>query len=136
MLNRVHALFQLCPLPFMSKPNMPAHNQPVRTNQGGLLLEADLLGPEPSEGLSMLHDHAVVTAPVLTGDALQALGVEVFPQTALYGRVLSQHGNDLDPKTLDPRVFVNTNAPFSALVCGVQVYFQSHATSFSKTNIV
>jgi hypothetical protein len=121
----------------MLKPNMAAHNQPVRTNQGGLLLEADLLGPEPSEeGLSMLHDHAVVTAPVLTGDTLQALGAEAFPQTALYGRVISQHGNDLDPKTLDPRVFVNTNAPFSALVCGVQVYFQSNATSYSKTNVV
>jgi hypothetical protein len=95
------------------------------SQRANLLDEADLLGPALSDNEDYRpineHDHAVVTAPVITGDALNTLGPHSFPQTALYGRVISQHGEGLSRKSADGRIFVNTNAPFSALVCGVQV---------------
>jgi hypothetical protein len=93
--------------------------------QAGLFTETDLLGPEasPDDASSQTntHDHAVVTAPVLTGDALDILGMAMFPQRALYGRVISQHGSLVPVRAENSRVFINTNSPFSALVCGVQV---------------
>jgi hypothetical protein len=95
------------------------------TVQAGLFTEADLLGPEasPDDASSQTntHDHAVVTAPILTGDALDLLSTATFPQRALYGRVVSQHGNGVPARPENSRLFINTNAPFSALVCGVQV---------------
>jgi hypothetical protein len=97
----------------------------LTTAQAGLFTEADLLGPEPSpddaSSQTNSHDHAVVTAPILTGDALDILGMAMFPQRALYGRVVSQHGNGVPTRPENSRLFINTNAPFSALVCGVQV---------------
>jgi hypothetical protein len=89
------------------------------------LTQADLLGPDPSTDVDTVHiskhDHAIVTAPVLTGDALASLGDDVFPQTALYGRIIAQNGPDLPSCANDTRLFINTNSPFRALVCGVQV---------------
>jgi hypothetical protein len=97
----------------------------LTTAQAGLFTEADLLGPEafPDDASSQTnsHDHAVVTAPILTGDALDILGMAMFPQRALYGRVVSQYGNGVPTRPDNSRLFINTNAPFSALVCGVQV---------------
>jgi hypothetical protein len=97
----------------------------LETAQAGLFTEADLLGPEASpddaSSQTKTHDHAVVTAPILTGDALDVLDSATFPQRALYGRVISQHGNGVPLRPENSRLFINTNAPFSALVCGVQV---------------
>jgi hypothetical protein len=89
--------------------------------------EVDLLGDDPAcsddedDRALDAHDHSLVTAPILTGDVLGALGTGIFPETALYGRVLSQRGEGLPRKSADGRVFINTNAPFSAVVCGAQV---------------
>jgi hypothetical protein len=100
-------------------------NNTLLDEQGSLWNETDLLGPDPSDEdnvtFTSRQDHAVITAPVLTGDALSLIGRDVFPQTALYGRILEQHGDDLPLRASDSRLYVNTNAPFSALVCGVQV---------------
>jgi hypothetical protein len=104
---------------------MSDHSHASTSQRANLLDEVDLLGPVLSDDEDYRpineHDHAVVTAPVITGDALNTLGPHSFPQTALYGRVISQHGEGLSSKSADGRIFVNTNAPFSALVCGVQV---------------
>jgi hypothetical protein len=95
------------------------------TEQASLFTEADLLGPDVSHDEDALqvnkHDHAVVTASIFSGDVLGVVDVHSFPQRALYDRLISQHGNGLPTRANDSRVFINTNAPFSALVCGVQV---------------
>ena len=85
--------------------------------------ELDLLGEGPSlnEEGSVAADHTRKTAPVFTGEALQALGPSVMPQRALYGRLISQHSPNLPEKPAVPKVYFNTNAPFSAVICGVQV---------------
>jgi hypothetical protein len=84
----------------------------------------DLLGEEPVDGgndIFDIRDHSLVTSPIVTGDVLATLGRDVFPQTALYGRILSQHAYELPLKPQDVRLFINSNAPSSGLVCGVQV---------------
>jgi hypothetical protein len=68
-------------------------------------------------------DHADRTAPVFTKEALDVLGEDVLPQRALYGSILAQRATGL-PETLEPskaKLYVNTNSPFSGVVCGVQV---------------
>jgi hypothetical protein len=82
-----------------------------------------LLGDPPQEGGvdSSASAHTLRTAPVLTGDAYRALGSDVIPQCALYGRVITQHAPGFDDTVESPEVLINSNAPFSAVVCGVQV---------------
>lgn len=72
---------------------------------------------------SSANNHALRTAPIITGDALAETTGHIFPQRALYGRVIAQHtksGAQPD-EVISPKLYVNTNTPFSALVCGVQV---------------
>ena len=66
-------------------------------------------------------NHTFKTAPVFTGDAYEVLGDRCLPQRAIYGTLLSQHGPDAMGMVRSPKLFVNMNTPFSALVCGVQV---------------
>jgi hypothetical protein len=98
----------------------------------------DLLGEEPVDGeddIFDIHDRSLVTSPILTGDVLATLGRDVFPQTALYGRVLSQHGDDLPRKPQDIRLFINSNVASSGLICGVQVRTPSACTRPCKTQL-
>jgi hypothetical protein len=94
--------------------------------------DAELLGAEPLHAFQSnqgtVEKDFGTTVPVLTGDVLQAFPDD-FLQTALYGRVLSQHGSRLPLCSQNGRIFINTNAPFSALVCGVQGSGKSHTTS-------
>ncbi|THG98002.1 hypothetical protein EW026_g4118 [Hermanssonia centrifuga] len=73
--------------------------------------------------------HAMRTAPVFTGDAFISLGPDIMPQRALYGRIVSQHVPGFPTIPSSPKFYINTNAPFSALVCGVQGSGKSHSTS-------
>lgn len=87
--------------------------------------ELDLLSeePVPGGGAASANGHSMRTAPIFTGDVLDEMTHHVFPQRALYGRVTSQHtvsGSQSD-KLVSPKLYINSNAPFSALVCGVQV---------------
>ncbi|EKM51770.1 uncharacterized protein PHACADRAFT_150450 [Phanerochaete carnosa HHB-10118-sp] len=85
----------------------------------------DLLQPgktEPSPEVSR-------TTPVLTGDALEILGPERYPQRALYGHIVSQCAAEFRSHPANPMLYVNTNTPFNALVCGVQGSGKSHSTA-------
>lgn len=87
--------------------------------------ELDLLGDDlvPGDEADAAANHALRTAPLITGDAYEELGHKIFPQRALYGRIVSQHSSRLPEHPRSAKVYINTNAPFSALVCGVQVSF-------------
>jgi hypothetical protein len=65
------------------------------------------------------QDHAVRTAPVFTREVLDVVYKDnIFPQRSLYGTVLaSKDTNDRAETSL----YINTNHPFSGVVCGVQV---------------
>ena len=83
--------------------------------------ELELLDDDSPEDESTGSAHAFRTAPIFTGDALAALGSGILPQRALYGRVISQKALHFPTHPAVPKLYINTNAPFSALVCGVQV---------------
>ncbi|KAF7791008.1 hypothetical protein EIP86_001967 [Pleurotus ostreatoroseus] len=95
--------------------------------------ELDLLSDEPAPGeqTATASSHALRTAPILTGDVLDDLSHCIFPQRALYGRVIAQHtsSNSEPDEIVSPKLYINTNTPFSALVCGVQGSGKSHSTS-------
>ncbi|KAI0736127.1 hypothetical protein C8Q72DRAFT_872639 [Fomitopsis betulina] len=64
-----------------------------------------------------LEDHELQTAPVMTRGAYKTAGGRaILPQRGLLGSVVE-------------RLYLNTNAPFSALVCGVQGSGKSHTVS-------
>lgn len=90
--------------------------------------EAELLlrgqGPIRSD---LATNHSTRTTPVFTSGALDVLGPTVIPQRAVYGSVLSTHHQtravaDTDQSARPTKLYVNTNAPFSAVVCGLQVW--------------
>lgn len=66
-------------------------------------------------------DHSFRTAPILSGDAAEILGPSLVPQCALYGRILSQLIDGEEQLAVVPLIYININAPFSAVVCGLQV---------------
>ena len=63
-------------------------------------------------------DHALRTAPIFTGDACERIDSSIFPQRGLYGRLLE---SSTGTKFNSTKLFVNLDAPFSGIVCGVQV---------------
>ncbi|TDL16631.1 hypothetical protein BD410DRAFT_615335 [Rickenella mellea] len=50
-------------------------------------------------------------------------------QYGVLGSLLSVVDKDAEEKPQDPRLYINTNAPFSALVCGVQGAGKSHTVA-------
>lgn len=88
------------------------------------LLQADgSLSPDQNA-----TDHSFRTAPILSGDAAEILGPDVVPQRAVYGRILSQLIDGEEQLAIIPKLYINSNAPFSAVVCGLQVRFL-HSTT-------
>jgi hypothetical protein len=69
-----------------------------------------------------IKDHNTITAPIITQDVFRMLGECVYPQKALYGQVLSQnlYGATEPEQPQFSKVYVNSNTPFSAVICGVQ----------------
>ncbi len=85
--------------------------------------EQELLGADGSleNDSDSAANHSLRTAPVFTGDAFNVLGPNILPQRALYGHLISQHVPNFPGQGKSRKVYINTNSPFSALVCGVQV---------------
>ncbi|KAK2467424.1 hypothetical protein APHAL10511_000659 [Amanita phalloides] len=80
-------------------------------------------------------DHELCTAPILTAEAYTAVGGDKFiRQYGVFGKVIEIGGgtsssNDRIQIPKDGRLYLNTNTPFSAVVCGVQGSGKSHTVS-------
>jgi len=93
--------------------------------------EFDLL--DPNHTVQTIGEHELKTSPLVTRDAI---GVsEQFAQRGLLGTVLSVHANGLPARTVDPRIYLNLDAPSSGLVCGVQVRTFCSLQLFLKPHI-
>ncbi|KZT20771.1 hypothetical protein NEOLEDRAFT_1140300 [Neolentinus lepideus HHB14362 ss-1] len=82
------------------------------------------------------HDHELSTAPILTRDAyVQADFDHSKTQYGVLGGIqsISSCGSSETPE--DPRLYFNTNAPFSTVVCGVQGSGKSHTVSVMLENM-
>ncbi|KAG9033500.1 hypothetical protein FS837_002445 [Tulasnella sp. UAMH 9824] len=130
-----------------SRSNSPA-NAPSNTNifeRGSFEDEFDLLGGDDiEEGPT----HEIITAPLITRDAFvfgEGL-LKAVPQYGVLGSILSVNAQGRKEEFTDKRMYLNTvrplltalskhhsnsiafirNAPFSAVVCGVQGSGKSH----------
>ena len=81
-------------------------------------------------GTDPLH-HELHNAPLFTHAAFTRLP-QVFPQRGLLGSVLQLQGNSFPIIPQDKRLYVNTSAPCSAVVCGVQVSRPAPVSSMSS----
>jgi hypothetical protein len=87
-----------------------------------LLMDAELNLLESSRRQSTSKTHSLVTAPILTRDALDVCSqYNAFPQRGLLGSVLSVNQRGSAQISSDPRLYINLDAPSSGLICGVQV---------------
>ena len=77
-------------------------------------------------------NHALKTAPIITGDAFNVMGSTVFPQRALYGSILETSNG---ARVKSPKLYINTNAPFSGIICGVQVSFHFQNSMLLEWNV-
>lgn len=127
-------------------PSPPAtlsdHNSTAAENfSGGSSFEVEhqaefsLLG-QNSPLQNYIEDHDISTAPLMTKDAYQT--AEYDDQAIQYGvmgRIVSTHFKNAVDLPKDPRLYLNTNAPFSAIVCGVQGSGKSHTVSVMLENM-
>ncbi|KAG0699760.1 hypothetical protein DFH29DRAFT_1013541 [Suillus ampliporus] len=82
-------------------------------------------------------DHELQTAPLITREAYIAAGYKKHStQYGVMGQALSIHSKSCAYVPVDPRLYINTNAPFSAVVCGVQGSGKSHTVSVLLENML
>lgn len=92
--------------------------------------ELQLLHDNLSNLKARSKEHEIRTAPVITRDAYVAAGYrEETSQYGVLGRTMSIFNGSMSYAPVDPRLYVNTNAPFSAVICGVQGSGKSHTVS-------
>ncbi|KAH7888248.1 hypothetical protein F5I97DRAFT_1926676 [Phlebopus sp. FC_14] len=81
-------------------------------------------------------DHEMRTAPLITREAYIAGAFNKrSTQYGVIGETLAIHSKSSAHVPIDPRLYVNTNAPFSAVVCGVQGSGKSHTVSVLLENM-
>ncbi|KAI0773976.1 hypothetical protein C8Q74DRAFT_1448046 [Fomes fomentarius] len=120
-----------------SQPDTGPSN-PIQGSGNYATEEIALLDHGLWEDNSILEDHELITAPLFTREAYLNSGFEEdSSQYGVLGRILSIH----DPSGVrvpeEPRLYVNTNAPFSALattVCppSVRVYVSKSSLARMK----
>ncbi|KAH7930372.1 hypothetical protein BV22DRAFT_1125091 [Leucogyrophana mollusca] len=99
-------------------------------------VELKYLHDTESENFDLSREHELQTAPILTREAYVAAEYEDHTtQYGVIGSALSIHSRANIYIPADPRLYINTNAPFSAVVCGVQGSGKSHTVSVLLENM-
>jgi len=80
-----------------------------------------------------LPEHQKASAPLFTREAGEKMGQTY--QRGLLGSVLKIHTDHAFPtQPMDPRIYLNLNAPSSGLVCGVQVSLPAMSFNLQSTH--
>ena len=87
------------------------------------LLDSDICSSEHERSR-----HDIRNAVLVSANILQEAGKELLPQYGLLG-TFSYESAEPSHIQADERIFLNTNIPFSAFICGVQGSGKSHTTS-------
>ncbi|KAJ3967831.1 hypothetical protein EV361DRAFT_462620 [Lentinula raphanica] len=97
--------------------------------------EWDLLDNQSSSSATQgsMEVHELRDAPIIMRDALMRTGV--LEQYGVLGRAVACHFKNEEHIFQDPRIYFNTNAPMSTLVCGVQGSGKSHTVSVLLENM-
>jgi len=69
-------------------------------------------------------DSQIRHAPLLSGEIIKTSSLDRLPQYGFLGSIADEH-----PEKAESKIFLNTNIPFSAFICGVQGSGKSHSTS-------
>ncbi|QRV91360.1 AAA-like domain protein [Ceratobasidium sp. AG-Ba] len=93
----------------------------------------DIAGPSQPSGSD---DHELKTAPLVTREALDMGVNEHIKQYGLLGQVAAVYSKSRAERFRDPRIYVNTNAPMSTVVCGVQGSGKSHTVGVLLENML
>ncbi|KAG9038322.1 hypothetical protein FRB95_001734 [Tulasnella sp. JGI-2019a] len=113
----------------------PAPSSKTARSPANKIISDSIPGPGYDHELALLDGdapdelaHEVVTAPLVTRDAYLFGGGlrSSIPQYGILGSIVSIHSQNAIDGHVDPRIYLNTNAPFSAVVCGVQGSGKSH----------
>ncbi|KAF4619953.1 hypothetical protein D9613_005364 [Agrocybe pediades] len=92
---------------------------------------------EPIDQDVAISRHDLATAPLITREAYaETARSGRASQYGVLGKVLSIQSKDRSEKIDDQRLYLNTNAPFSAIVCGVQGSGKSHTVSTMLENML
>ncbi|KAA1466264.1 hypothetical protein DENSPDRAFT_790755 [Dentipellis sp. KUC8613] len=121
----------------MPVPINPRDEMLPTTGLDNKLAELQLLGHSSPDDLT--HGaHETKTAPVLTRDAYAMSRLhEDIPQYGVLGEILEvQNYKNSEASLDDRRLYLNTNAPLSAIVCGVQGSGKSHTVSVMLENML
>ncbi|KAM6489278.1 hypothetical protein JOM56_015179 [Amanita muscaria] len=82
-------------------------------------------------------DQELCTAPIFTRDAYIAIGQgKTVQQYGVLGSMIEIGSKDEKETPPDPRLYLNTNAPLSAVICGVQGSGKSHTVSVMLENML
>jgi len=81
---------------------------------------------ERSDGVGITNSD-VKNAIIVSVDVLKRYNSDLLPQYGLLGRAI--HMKAACSTNFDNRLFLNTNIPFSAFICGVQGSGKSHTMS-------
>ncbi|KAI5124461.1 hypothetical protein M0805_008344 [Coniferiporia weirii] len=134
--------------PQQTSSQVPAPASPGSTGQApltavtknslqGCKRELELLRSKSSRnGTGGSESHDLLTAPLMTRSALLASGKNKA-QYGVLGEIATIHLKRTcsKPEAHDSRLYMNCNAPFSALVCGVQGSGKSHTVSTMLENM-
>ncbi|KAF8742100.1 putative DNA-binding domain, partial [Rhizoctonia solani] len=122
--------------PRMERPSSITSFTTVKTIQDNFEAEFSLLDIGMANQPSGSDDHELKTAPLVTREALD-LGVgEHIKQYGLLGQVAVVYSKSKSERFRDPRIYVNTNAPMSTVVCGVQGSGKSHTVGVLLENML
>ncbi|KAL0949678.1 hypothetical protein HGRIS_009716 [Hohenbuehelia grisea] len=92
--------------------------------------ELELLHDSEGDLSSNSETHDLTTAPLFTREAfVETTGLDKETQYGVMGATVSIHSPTSVQIPDDRRLYLNTNAPFSAIVCGVQGSGKSHTVS-------
>ncbi|KAH9469508.1 hypothetical protein Pst134EA_006800 [Puccinia striiformis f. sp. tritici] len=106
---------------FMFQINSLATNDPTAKSN-------KIEGSCGTNQFNLALEHSSRNVVLITGKAEKALAGQ-FPQRAVIGSIFGQHAPGFSKTTLDPRLYLNVNTPFSALICGIQGSGKSHSAS-------
>lgn len=100
--------------------------------------EWQLLDDSDSEDsyIRSIQEHDLITAPLLTREAFVRSNQSLRTQYGLIGKVLAIHSKGGTEIPEDQRLYLSSNAPFSALVCGVQGTGKSHTVGTILENML
>lgn len=100
--------------------------------------EWQLLDDSDSEDsyIRSIQEHDLITAPLMTREAFVRSNQSLRTQYGLIGKVLAIHSKGGTEIPEDQRLYLSSNAPFSALVCGVQGTGKSHTVGTILENML